>query len=143
MSFDKSKNIINKLLKDIKTREILLTQSEDLRDDLNADIKKIDSSFESFSGTTDSNEVNEELKNIFFNSNPTLGFQFKTMKSGDIIIFNIQSINKIKEVEKDDNYKDFINFSKNTYSESDFDRVFRIFKDNSVIDIDNETLYQD
>jgi len=65
------------------------------------------------------------------------------MKSGDIIIFNIQSINKIKEVEKDDNYKDFINFSKNTYSESDFDRVFRIFKDNSVIDIDNETLYQD
>ena len=143
MSFDKSKNIINKLLKDIKTREILLTQSEDLRDDLNADIKKIDSSFESFSGTTDSNEVNEELKNIFFNSNPTLGFQFKTMKSGDIIIFNIQSINKIKEVEKDDNYKDFINFSKNTYSESDFDRVFSIFKDNSVIDIDNETLYQD
>ena len=143
MSFDKSKNIINKLLKDIKTREILLTQSEDLRDDLNADIKKIDSSFESFSGTTDSNEVNEELKNIFFNSNPTLGFQFKTMKSGDIIIFNIQSINKIKEVEKDDNYKDFINFSKNTYSESDFDRVFSIFKDNSVIEIDNETLYQD
>ena len=41
MSFDKSKNIINKLLKDIKTREILLTQSEDLRDDLNADIKKL------------------------------------------------------------------------------------------------------
>ena len=65
------------------------------------------------------------------------------MKSGDIIIFNIQSINKIKEVEKDDNYKDFINFSKNTYSESDFDRVFSIFKDNSVIEIDNETLYQD
>ena len=143
MSFDKSKNIINKLLKDIKTREILLTQSEDLRDDLNADIKKIDSSFESFSGTTDSNEVNEELKNIFFNSNPTLGFQFKTMKSGDIMIFNIQSINKVKVVEKDDNYKDFINFSKNTYSESDFDRVFSIFKDNSVIDINNETLYQD
>ena len=143
MSFDESKNIIHKLLKDIKTTEILLQQSEELRDNLNADIKKIDSSFESFSGTTDSNEVSEELKNIFFNSNPTLGFQFKTMKSGDIMIFNIQSINKVKVVEKDDNYKDFINFSKNTYSESDFDRVFSIFKDNSVIDINNETLYQD
>lgn len=143
MSFDESKNIIHKLLKDIKTTEILLEQSEELRDNLNADIKKIDSSFESFNGTTDSNEVSEELKNIFFNSNPTLGFQFKTMKSGDIMIFNIQSINKIKVVEKDDNYKDFINFSKNTYSESDFDRVFSMFKDNSVIDINNEILYQD
>ncbi len=143
MSFDESKNIIHKLLKDIKTTEILLEQSEELRDNLNADIKKIDSSFESFNGTTDSNEVSEELKNIFFNSNPTLGFQFKTMKSGDIMIFNIQSINKIKVVEKDDNYKDFINFSKNTYSESDFDRVFSMFKDNSVIDINKEILYQD
>ena len=143
MSFDESKNIIHKLLKDIKTTEILLEQSEELRDNLNADIKKIDSSFESFNGTTDSNEVSEELKNIFFNSNPTLGFQFKIMKSGDIMIFNIQSINKIKVVEKDDNYKDFINFSKNTYSESDFDRVFSMFKDNSVIDINNEILYQD
>ena len=143
MSFDESKNIIHKLLKDIKTTEILLEQSEELRDNLNADIKKIDSSFESFNGTTDSNEVSEELKNIFFNSNPTLGFQFKTMKSGDIMIFNIQSINKIKVVEKDDNYKDFINFSKNTYSESDFDRVFSMFRDNSVIDINNEILYQD
>ena len=143
MSFDESKNIIHKLLKDIKTTEILLEQSEELRDNLNADIKKIDSSFESFNGTTDSNEVSEELKNIFFNSNPTLGFQFKIMKSGDIMIFNIQSINKIKVVEKDDNYKDFINFSKNTYSESDFDRVFSMFKDNSVIDINKEILYQD
>ena len=41
MSFDESKNIINIILKDIKTREILLQQCcRRFNNDLNADIKK-------------------------------------------------------------------------------------------------------
>ncbi len=143
MSFEESKSIIEKLVLDTKTSEILITTSEELRDNLNAGITKIDSSFETFNGSTDSEALKENLKNIFFNSNPTLGFQFKTLPSGDSIIFNIQSINKISKINKDENYKDFVNFSKNTYSESDFDRVFKIYKKNSIIEVDDKALYGD
>ena len=143
MSFEESKSIIEKLLLDTKTSEILISTSEELRDNLNAGILKIDSSFETFNGSTDSEALKDNLKNIFFNSNPTLGFQFKSLPSGDSIIFNIQSINKISKINKDENYKDFVNFSKNTYSESDFDRVFKIFKNNSNIEVDNKALYGD
>jgi len=143
MSFEESKSIIEKLVLDTKTSEILISTSEELRDNLNAGILKIDSSFETFNGSTDSEALKENLKNIFFNSNPTLGFQFKSLPSGDSIIFNIQSINKISKINKDENYKDFVNFSKNTYSESDFDRVFKIFKNKSNIEVDNKALYED
>ena len=143
MSFEESKSIIEKLLLDTKTSEILISTSEELRDNLNAGILEIDSSFETFNGSTDSEALKENLKNIFFNSNPTLGFQFKTLPSGDSIIFNIQSINKISKINEDENYIDFVNFSKNTYSESDFDRVFKIFKNNSNIEVDNKALYGD
>ena len=143
MSFDESKPIIRQLLLNTKTTEVLTSTSENLRDNLNAGIDKIDSSFKVFSGTTDSKSITENLKNIFFNSNPTLGFQYKTLQSGDSIVFNIQSIDKTAEIKRDDNYNDFINFSKNTYSESDFDRVFNIFKNNSIIEIDDKTLYGD
>ena len=143
MSFEESKSIIEKLVLDTKTSEILISTSEELRDNLNAGILKIDSSFETFNGSTDSEALKENLKNIFFNSNPTLGFQFKTLPSGDSIIFNIQSINKISKINEDENYIDFVNFSKNTYSESDFDRVFKIFKNNSNIEVDNKALYGD
>ena len=143
MSFEESKSIIEKLVLDTKTSEILISTSEELRDNLNAGILEIDSSFETFNGSTDSEALKENLKNIFFNSNPTLGFQFKTLPSGDSIIFNIQSINKISKINEDENYIDFVNFSKNTYSESDFDRVFKIFKNNSNIEVDNKALYGD
>ena len=143
MSFEESKSIIEKLVLDTKTSEILISTSEELRDNLNAGILEIDSSFETFNGSTDSEALKENLKNIFFNSNPTLGFQFKTLPSGDSIIFNIQSINKISKINEDENYIDFVNFSKNTYSESDFDRVFKIFKNKSNIEVDNKALYGD
>ena len=143
MSFDESKPIIRQLLLNTKTTEVLTSTSENLRDNLNAGIDKIDSSFKVFSGTTDSKSISDNLKNIFFNSNPTLGFQYKTLQSGDFVVFNIQSIDKTAEIKRDDNYNDFINFSKNTYSESDFDRVFNIFKNNSIIEIDDKTLYGD
>tara|TARA_Y100000768_G_scaffold386745_1_gene375914 strand:+ start:1 stop:1860 length:1860 start_codon:yes stop_codon:yes gene_type:complete len=143
MEFDESKPIIQQLVLNTKTLEALVSTSEDLRDNLNAGIDQIDSSFEMFKGSTDSKFLKEDLKNIFFNSNPTLGFQYKILQSGDSIVFNIQSINKTIKVKKDENYNDFINFSKNTYSESDFDRVFKIFKNNSVIEIDDKTLYGD
>ena len=143
MEYDESKPIIQQLVLNTKTLEALVSTSEDLRDNLNAGINKIDSSFEMFKGSTDSKSLKEDLKNIFFNSNPTLGFQYKILQSGDSIVFNIQSIDKTIKVKKDENYNDFINFSKNTYSESDFDRVFKIFKNNSVIEIDDKTLYED
>ena len=143
MEYDESKPIIQQLVLNTKTLEALISTSEDLRDNLNAGINKIDSSFEMFKGSTDSKSLKEDLKNIFFNSNPTLGFQYKILQSGDSIVFNIQSIDKTIKVKKDENYNDFINFSKNTYSESDFDRVFKIFKNSSVIEIDDKTLYED
>ena len=135
--------IIKKILLNTEAYDKLISASEELRDNLNAGLKQIDSSFDRFTGTTDSEVLADDLKNIFFNSNPTLGFQFKILQSGDSIIFNIQSINKATKTNQDDNYKDFINFSRNTYSESDFDRVFKIFKNNSIIEVDDRTLYDD
>ena len=143
MSFEESKPIIKKILLNTEAYDKLISASEELRDNLNAGLKQIDSSFDRFTGTTDSETLADDLKNIFFNSNPTLGFQFKILQSGDSIIFNIQSINKASKTNQDDNYKDFINFSRNTYSESDFDRVFKIFKNNSIIEVDDRTLYDD
>ena len=143
MSFEESKPIIKKILLNTEAYDKLISASEELRDNLNAGLKQIDSSFDRFTGTTDSETLADDLKNIFFNSNPTLGFQFKILQSGDSIIFNIQSINKASKTKQDDNYKDFINFSRNTYSESDFDRVFKIFKNNSIIEVDDRTLYDD
>ena len=143
LSFDESKPIIKKLVLDTKANEILISTSEDLRDNLNAGIDKIDSSFKTFTGSIDSKKLDENLKNIFFNSNPTIGFQLRTMQTGDFILFNIQSISKVAKAKKDENYMDFINFSKNTYSESDFDRVFKIYRNNSVIEVDEKTIYRD
>lgn len=143
MTYDESKSIIEQLVLENQTSEKLISASEDLRDNLNAGIEKIDSSFETFTGSTDSETLKDDLKKIFFNSNPTLGFQFKILQSRDSIIFRIQSINKTPVVKKDDNYTDFVNFTENTYSESDFDRVFRIFKNQSIIEIDDNILYGD
>mgnify|MGYP001380696032 CR=1 FL=1 len=143
MTYEESKPIIKQLVLNNKTNELLISTSDDLRDNLNAGIEKIDSSFDSFTGSTDSNTLNDDLKRIFFNSNPTLGYQSKILQSGDSIVFNIQSIKKNVEINKDDNYKDFLNFAANTYSESDFDRVFKIFKNKSTIEIDDKTLFED
>ncbi len=143
MTYEESKPIIKQLVLNNKTNELLISTSDDLRDNLNAGIEKIDSSFDSFTGSTDSNTLNDDLKRIFFNSNPTLGYQSKILQSGDSIVFNIQSIKKNVEINEDDNYKDFLNFAANTYSESDFDRVFKIFKNKSTIEIDDKTLFED
>ena len=133
--------LIKEILINRISSEKLLLSAEETRDNLNAGIKNPDNTFNSFVGTSDSGQINEDLKKVFFNSNPTIGYQIINLSKDKIVIFNIETINFPIKPKNDDNYKDFMSFTKNTASESDFDRFYNMFKDQSEVEV-NESIYE-
>ena len=141
ISLKEARPLLLKILTNKNAKEKLSITLEESRDNLNAGLKTLDKTFKLFSGTTDSVEVDNDLKNIFFNSNPTIGYQISALPNNKMVLFNIKSINLPSEQAKDENYRDFVSFSRNTTSESDFDRFYKMFRDASEIEI-RESLYE-
>ena len=105
--------------------------SENIRDDLNAGITELDSSFIKFSGTMDSEELRNELKDIFFSTSFETGFIMIEFKK-DYLIFNVGNVSYPKDINKLEKTNDYYNFVINTRSESEFN----LFYDNVSSQLD-------
>ncbi len=123
LSYEESKDIIKALLLAQKTQESIKIISENIRDDLNAGIAELDSSFVKFSGTMDSEDIRNEFKDIFFSTSSETGFII-TEFGQDYIIFNVSSITYPKDINKLENINDYYNFVLNTRSESEFNLFY-------------------
>ena len=93
--------------------------SENVRDDLNAGISQLDPSFIKFSGTMDSEDIIDELKDIFFSTSSETGF-ITTEYGKDYLIFSVGNVVYPKDINKLENTNDYYNFVLNTRSESEF-----------------------
>ena len=138
ISFEESKPVIKKILIQELSQKKMADYTENYRNDLNAGIEDPDESFKDFIGTFDSTNINQEYLDVFFNSNPSLGYQFKRLNNNSIILFIIKSINLPSSISSNDNYLDFMTFSRNTLSESDFSEFYRNFMNNSEIELDED-----
>ena len=138
ISFEESKPVIKKILIQELSQKKMAEYTENYRNDLNAGIEDPDESFKDFIGTFDSTNINQEYLDVFFNSNPSLGYQFKRLNNNSMILFIIKSINLPSSISSNDNYLDFMTFSRNTLSESDFSEFYRNFMNNSEIELDED-----
>jgi len=141
LPLEEAEPLIREILINRISNEKLLLSAEESRDNLNAGIKNPDNTFSAFIGTSDSDQINDDLKKVFFNSNPTIGYQITNLSKDKIVLFNIETINFPIKPKNDDNYKDFMSFTKNTASESDFDRFYNMFKDQSEVEV-SESIYE-
>ena len=136
MSFDESKETINALLFETKSRDILNNVAENLTNDLNSAIQTEDNAFQKFSGTIDSdNQIN--LSKIFFNSDTSLGYQRSSIDN-NIVVFRINKINYDSKVDTE-KLENFLNFINNTRSETEFYQFYNSIKKNSNILINQNT----
>tara|TARA_B100001057_G_scaffold168869_2_gene169600 strand:+ start:2399 stop:4270 length:1872 start_codon:yes stop_codon:yes gene_type:complete len=141
LPLEEAEPLIREILINRISNEKLLLSAEESRNSLNAGIKNPDNTFSAFIGTSDSDQINDDLKKVFFNSNPTIGYQITNLSKDKIVLFNIETINFPIKPKNDDNYKDFMSFTKNTASESDFDRFYNMFKDQSQVEV-SESIYE-
>ena len=81
ISFEESKPVIKKILIQELSQKKMADYTENYRNDLNAGIEDPDESFKDFIGTFDSTNINQEYLDVFFNSNPSLGYQFKRLNN--------------------------------------------------------------
>ena len=69
-----------------------LLNSENIRDDLNAGISDQFNSLSSFIGSIDSTDIDEKIKQLFFNTSPSKGFVAMSLGSKDYMIFSVNEI---------------------------------------------------
>ena len=143
LSYDDSKNIIETLVLNQKTNSTVILNSENIRDDLNAGISDQFNSLSSFIGSIDSTDIDEKIKQLFFNTSPSKGFVAMRLGSKDYMIFSVneiiypKNINEIKDVE------DYYNFAYNTRSESEFNSFYGLFKANAEVTMNDEYMRRD
>ena len=123
LTYEESKDIIRALLLTQKTQDLIKLMSENIRDDLNAGLTNLDSSFIKFTGTMDSEDISNELKDIFFSTSSETGFIMNQIGK-DYLIFNVSNITYPKDIDKLDNTNDYYNFVLNTRSESEFNLFY-------------------
>jgi hypothetical protein len=116
--------------------------AESSRDDMNAGISEIDSSFEKFSGTMDSESIDTNLKEIFFATSSETGF-LSTNLNKDYLIYNISNIVYPEDIKEIDNVDDYYNFILNTRSESEFNLFYNNVSSNLDIIINSEYMDRD
>ena len=142
MSYDESKDIIKTLLLTKEAEDNIRSISENQRNDLNAGISNMDSNFKQFSGTLDSEDIDNRLKEIFFSTSSETGYL--TAKLGDnYLIYNVDDVIYPEDISKIENSDDYYNFVLNTRSESEFNLFYNNIKSNLNILINNEYMDRD
>jgi hypothetical protein len=142
MSYEDSKDIIEALMLNQQSESLIKTTAESFRDDMNAGISEIDSSFEKFSGTMDSESIDSSLKEIFFATSSETGFLSSNLNK-DYLIYNISNIVYPDDIKKIDNADDYYNFILNTRSESEFNMFYNNVSSNLDIIINSEYMGRD
>ena len=141
-SYDESKNIIQALLLTQRTQDYIKKISEDSRDDLNAGIYEDTSTLTTFLGTMDSEEISNELKEIFFSTSSETGF-IATEFQNNYLIFNVSEVIYPDDISKVDNSDDYYNFVLNTRSESEFSLFYNNISSDLDIVINNNYMDRD
>ena len=141
LSYDESKNIIKALLLTKQTQDSIKKISEDERDDLNAGIYD-ETSLTTFLGTMDSEEISNELKEIFFSTSSETGF-IVTKFENNYLIFNVSEVIYPDDISKVDNSDDYYNFVLNTRSESEFSLFYNNISSDLDIVINNNYMDRD
>lgn len=142
MSYDESKDIIKTLLLTKEAEDNIRSISENQRNDLNAGISNMDSNFKQFSGTLDSEDIDNRLKEIFFSTSSETGYL--TAKLGNnYLIYNVDGVIYPEDISKIENSDDYYNFVLNTRSESEFNLFYNNIKSNLNILINNEYMDRD
>jgi hypothetical protein len=142
MSYEDSKDIIKALMLNQEAESLIKSSAENLRDDMNAGISEIDSSFDVFSGTMDSEIIDNNLKEIFFATSSETGFLSAKLNK-DYLIYNISNIIYPDNIEAINNSDDYYNFISNTRSESEFNLFYKNVSSNLDIIINNEYMDRD
>ena len=137
LSYQESKDIIKTLLLTQKTNELIKIKSEDQRDNLNAGLSNLDTSFKTFVGTMDSNDISNDLKEIFFPKTAETGF-LTTKINNNYLIYNIDAVTYPNDIEKIKNSDDYYNFVLNTRSESEFNLFYNNISSKLDIIINND-----
>ena len=142
LTFDESKDIIKTLLLDQKSRESIKSLSENQRDDLNSGLVDIDSSFKEFTGTLDSENISEQLKEIFFSTSSETGF-IATQYNNDYLIYNIRDVIYPADITELENTSDYYSFVLNTRSESEYNSFYNSISSKLNITINNDYMERD
>ncbi len=142
LSYDESKDIIKALLLTKQAEKLIQTISENQRNDLNAGISSIDSNFKKFIGTLDSEDLENNLKEIFFSTSTETGFLTAKLDN-NYLIYNIDAVTYPQDISKIENSDDYYNFVLNTRSESEFNLFYNNIKSNLDIVINNDYMDRD
>jgi|TARA_Y100000996_G_scaffold214747_1_gene168558 peptidyl-prolyl cis-trans isomerase D len=142
LSYQESKDIIKTLLLTQKTNELIKIKSEEQRDNLNAGLSNLDTSFKTFVGTMDSNDISNDLKEIFFSKTAETGF-LTTKINNNYLIYNIDAVTYPNDIEKIKNSDDYYNFVLNTRSESEFNLFYNNISSKLDIIINNDYMDRD
>ena len=143
LSYDDSKNIIETLVLNQKTNSTVILNSENIRDDLNAGISDQFNSLSSFIGSIDSTDIDEKIKQLFFNTSPSKGFVAMSLGSKDYMIFSVNEIIYPKNISEIKDVEDYYNFAYNTRSESEFNSFYGLFKANAEVTMNDEYMRRD
>jgi len=143
LSYDDSKNIIETLVLNQKTNSAVILNSENIRDDLNAGISDQFNSLSSFIGSIDSTDIDEKIKQLFFNTSPSKGFVAMSLGSKDYMIFSVNEIIYPKNISEIKDVEDYYNFADNTRSESEFNSFYSLFKANAEVTMNDEYMKRD
>jgi len=143
LSYDDSKNIIETLVLNQKTNSAVILNSENIRDDLNAGISDQFDSLSSFIGSIDSTDIDEKIKQLFFNTSPSKGFVAMRLGSKDYMIFSVNEIIYPKNISEIKDVEDYYNFAYNTRSESEFNSFYSLFKANAEVTMNDEYMRRD
>ena len=143
LSYDDSKNIIETLVLNQKTNSAVILNSENIRDDLNAGISDQFNSLSSFIGSIDSTDIDEKIKQLFFNTSPSKGFVAMSLGSKDYMIFSVNEIIYPKNISEIKDAEDYYNFAYNTRSESEFNSFYSLFKANAEVTMNDEYMKRD
>jgi len=143
LSYDDSKQIIKALVLNKKTNSEIILNSQNTRDDLNAGISDKFNNLSNFVGSIDSAEIDEKIKQLFFNISPSQGFVAMKLGSKDYIIFSVNEIIYPKNIKDIKDAEDYYNFAYNTRSESEFNLFYGLFKSSAEVNINNEYMSRD
>jgi peptidyl-prolyl cis-trans isomerase D len=143
LSYDDSKQIIEALVLNKKTNSAIILNSKNIRDDLNAGISDEFDNLSNFVGNIDSTDIDEKIKQLFFNISPSKGFVAMKLGSKDYIIFSVNEIIYPENISDIEDAEDYYNFAYNTRSESEFNSFYGVFKSNAEVNMNDEYMQRD
>ncbi len=143
LSFNDAKDMIKALLVTQAADSKILLTAENMRDDLNAGLSLKEYKLLNFSGNIDSENIDLDIRKIFFGSSSKIGYSIQELDNRDYIIFTINNINYPDNIEKIIGSDDYINFAANTRSESEYNLFYNLIRSSSEIIINDEYMQRD